>query len=395
MFATYSLMQFVFAPIWGRISDRIGRRPILLLSLSGSAVGFLIFGLAENVLASYGQAAGLATLFFARIWAGIFTAGGLAAAYAYIADITTAENRAKGMGLLGAAFGLGFVFGPITGAFLSQISLQTPPFVAAGLCAANFLVAIWMLPESLSENRRGKLPPRKAFSFKALAEALRREGIGPLLLVFFFMTFAFSNLEATFALFLAEKFKFGEKEATQQTGYVLFYLGILVCIVQGGLIGVFQRVFGERKLVWAGTFFTAVTLALLPAMPTIVALCALMTPMALAQGLSTPSLNSLLTQETDPSEHGGILGLSQGLSSLARVFGPAWGGVAFEELGYAAPYLTGAVFMMVAFFLSSRIRDPQAVSIEQPDWNAVKAEGAPALGAPPSTPSAEPQATSS
>ncbi len=335
--ASYSLMQFIFAPIWGRISDRVGRRPIILLSLMGSTISYLIFGLAQS----------LVVLFLSRILAGIGAAN-IPTAQAYIADTTTPENRAKGMGLIGAAFGLGFIFGPAVGGFLSHWGYSMPGFVAAGICFADFVLTYFLLPESLKE--AGASPAtHRTVSWSRMAEAFQRPVIGLLLILFFLATFALANMEATFALLSKVKYQYTEA----QTGYVFAYMGLLTATVQGGMIRSLVKKLGEHKLIVIGTLAFAVSLLLLPYCWNFWTLAADLALLSFGQGVNTPSITSLISQYASADEQGSVLGVTQSLSSLARVLGPIWGGTLFD-IGFQWPYLTAAGFMGAAFLLSLR-----------------------------------------
>jgi len=329
---SFSLMQFVFMPIWGRLSDRYGRRPILLLGLFGSFGSYLLFGLAGS----------LPMLFVSRAFAGIAGAT-VSTAQAFIADTTTAENRAKGMGLVGAAFGLGFIFGPAIGGFLSRWGHAAPPFFASALSLANFIAAWFLLPES----RPAHVPLTERGSgsrLAALRKALTRPTMPMLLLVYFMVVAAFSGFETTFALFSERRHGFTE----ETIGYLFAYIGLLLALVQGGLVGRVVRRIGERRLVPFAILLLSGGLALIPAAPSVVGLCGALAVLSLGMGFNTPSLVSLISQASDPEDQGGILGVSQSLASLARVVGPAWGGLLFDHVGPSATYISSAAIMAVA-----------------------------------------------
>ncbi|MBI3950233.1 MAG: MFS transporter [Acidobacteria bacterium] len=351
--ASYSLMQFIFAPIWGRVSDRVGRRPIILLSLMGSTVSYLIFGLAQTMW----------MLFLARMLAGIGAAN-IPTAQAYIADTTTPENRAKGMGMIGAAFGLGFIFGPAVGGFLSHWGYSVPGFVAAGICFADFALTYFLLPESLKEKGVSR-PARHAARWSMITEAFSRPFVGTLLILFFIATFALANMEATFALLSKVRYHYTEA----QTGYIFAYMGLLTTLVQGGMIRPLVRKLGEHKLIVIGTLVFAMSLLLLPYTPNFWTLAAALALLSFGQGVNTPSITSLISQYSSADEQGSILGVTQSLSSLARVVGPMWGGVMFD-IGFQWPYLTAAGFMFVAFLLSlknqAQARSMPALAINAP-----------------------------
>jgi len=338
--SSYSLMQFLFAPVWGRLSDRVGRRPILVLSLAGSALSYLLFGLAGS----------LAALFATRLLAGVCAAN-ISTAQAYIADVTTPETRAKGMGMIGAAFGLGFIFGPAVGGALSRYGYAVPAFFAAGLSLLALALALFRLPESLRQ--RVGLPggaARGGFDLGRLWAALVHPGMGLLLLIFFCSVFAFANLEATFALFVERAARFGY--TARETGYLFAYMGVLMSLMQGGLVGRLARRFGERRLVAAGTLMLAAGLGVVPLAPGLGGLMGALALLAFGAGMNTPSLSSLISRSAGADEQGGILGVSQSMASLARILGPAWGGFAFEQFGPASPYFTAAGLMGVTFLVS-------------------------------------------
>lgn len=351
LFASYSLAQFLFAPLWGRISDAVGRRPIILMSLLGSAVSFTVFGLAHTLF----------LLYLGRIMAGTFGAS-VTTAYAFIADVTTKEDRARGMGLVGAAFGMGFIFGPFIGGVLAGLwGYQGPAFFAAGLALANFTLAWFRLPESYPREKRQSGGPRRGIvrtlSLVRLWEALRHPEVGALLFLFFLVTFAMANMEATYALLTERLFGWGARE----NGYVFGFIGIVIVITQGALIRPLAARFGEHRLVVYGTALLVPSLGLLPFSPGLAALLLLSGLMAFGSGINSPSLSSLISQGVREDEQGGIMGASQGLGSLARVVGPLWGGFTFQQSGPAGPYLTAAFLMAVgwgmALFLFRRYGD--------------------------------------
>jgi DHA1 family tetracycline resistance protein-like MFS transporter len=323
----YSLMQFVFAPIWGRLSDRVGRRPVLLVSIAMTAVAFLL----------YGVAASFAVLLVSRLFAGAATAN-IAIAQAYVADVTTPEGRAKGMGMIGAAFGLGFVFGPAVGGLLAAHSLSTPGFVAAALSLVNLVGAYFLLPEPAQH----VAATRQRGRFEALFAELRKPGIRKLLVVFFVITLAFSAMEATYA-FLAQRH---------------YYIGVIVVLVQGGLIGPLTRRFGEKKLLVAGAVLQAVSLAALPFATGLPGLLLATAPLALGSGLTSPSLSSLLSKFSRAEDQGGTLGIGQSASALGRIFGPLSGSMSFSAW-HAAPYLGGAVIMGLGAAVAATVDVPR------------------------------------
>jgi MFS transporter, DHA1 family, tetracycline resistance protein len=334
--ASFSAMQFVFMPIWGRLSDRVGRRPILLLGLFGSFASYLVFGLAGS----------LPLLFVSRMFAGIAGAT-VSTAQAFIADTTTPENRAKGMGLLGAAFGLGFVFGPAIGGLMSRWGHAAPPLFAAALSLANFGVAWFLLPESRPPHVPATARVAKS-RLESLRSALTRPTLPALLLIYVTVVAAFSGFETTFALFSEKRFGFTE----ETIGYFFAYVGVILSIVQGGLVGRAAKRFGERRLVSAGLLMLAVGLALIAFSRTVTELLVANGILTVGMALNSPSLSSLISQRSDPEDQGGILGVSQGLASLGRIVGPAWGGFLFDRWGMASPYLSSAALILLACGIS-------------------------------------------
>ncbi len=349
--ASYAAAQLVGAPMLGRLSDRFGRRPLLLISIFGTFLGFLLFGAAEPLGASLAAWLNiplytmiLAILFFSRTLDG-FTGGNISVAQAYITDVTTEENRAKGLGLVGAAFGLGFVVGPAMGGFLSGFGLATPAYAAAGLSAINLImVALW-LPESLPEENRTSGDQKKnspGLSLRALTEALARPKVGPILSVFFFYGLAFAIFSTIFSLFA--QYKLGLD--ARQTGYVLAFAGVLIALVQGVGVGLIAKRFQERWIIFSTTLILGISLAAWAFTPNLGVLLLVIVPLALANGVLSTILRSSLTKSVASEEVGGILGISASLESATRVIAPSLGGVLLGSLGTWAPGIVGALIMV-------------------------------------------------
>jgi MFS transporter, DHA1 family, tetracycline resistance protein len=329
----FSLMQFLVAPLCGRWSDRIGRRPIILGGLLASAVAYVALALADS----------LALIFAARIVGGI-AGGNIPTAQAYIADITTHENRAKGMGLVGAAFGLGFIIGPALGGILTRFGPATPMWCAAALCFVNFIAAVFLLPES----RHGD-PERVSISrFDLLRRAQRHGGLMPLLLVFFLVSAAFSGFEATFALFTERRFDFNP----ERIGYVFAFIGVILSVVNGVLVGRVVPRMGERRLIPIAIGLIGIALLALPAAHSVLALFAVCGTLAIGMGFNNPSLTSAISRLSDPAEQGGMLGLAQSLAALGRIVGPAWGGFLFDRIGITSAFFSAAAVMSLALLLA-------------------------------------------
>ncbi|MDQ1639835.1 MAG: transporter, family, tetracycline resistance protein [Pyrinomonadaceae bacterium] len=312
LFASYSIMQLIFSPILGRLSDKHGRRPVLLISIIGTGIGFLILGFATT----------LWMLFVGRILDGI-TGGNISTAQAYIADITTKEERAKGMGLLGAAFGLGFIFGPAIGGILSQWGVAVPFLFAAGLCFANATLLYFTLPETVTADHPARTSAAGGRGLSQLIQSLRQPRLGFVLIVYFMFIVAFSIMTTTFSLYTMFRFGYDAKH----NGYLFAYVGVLAVIIQGGLIGRLVKRFGELPLVIVGALFFAASLFAIPFVgPNAGGLLALLIGggiFSAGNSLATPSLTSLASKTAGRGEQGGVLGVTQSVASLARAVGPA------------------------------------------------------------------------
>ncbi len=328
-----ALTQLLGAPVLGRLSDRFGRKPLLLLSLAGTVAGFLMLGLARS----------LAMLFASRVVDG-FLGGNISLAQAYISDVTEGKERTKGFGLIGAAFGLGFIFGPaIGGALAGGGNYALPALVAAGLSLLNLLGVLVWLPESLprAERERRAREPRAAFSLRVLWEALSLPCVGPLLQTQLFFSLAFTLFETVFALFARERLGLDART----TSFVLTYVGVLVVLVQGVGIRLLVRRFTDKQLVFGGSALLALSLLAWAFSPSLGVLLVVLTPLALASGVLRVAVNTALTRSVWPEEVGGTLGLSAALSSLTRVVAPTVGGFLLGQVGAPAPGVLGALLM--------------------------------------------------
>jgi DHA1 family tetracycline resistance protein-like MFS transporter len=358
--SSYAAAQLIGAPVLGRLSDRYGRKPMLMISLFGSFAGFVLLAvagpvgkLAAEFLPFRTGAITLGVIFFSRILDGI-TGGNISIAQAYISDITDAKNRAKGLGLIGAAFGLGFIFGPATGGALSRWGYGVPAAVAAGLSLFNLLMVAFRLPESLTPEKRALMirQPQGGFTLKALWRALNRPLVGPLLHTRFFFGLAFSIFQTVFALYVLARFQL----SSAQTGFILAYVGVLSVLVQGVMVGRLTRRFEESTLIYAAVVLMGVSLLGWAAAPSVPVLLAVLAPTAVAGGVLNTVINSALTKVVRPVEIGGTLGLSSALESLTRVIAPALGGALLQTWGPAAPGLFAAILCLpLALFLRRRI----------------------------------------
>ncbi len=343
--AAYSAMQFVFVPLWGRLSDRVGRRPTLLVSILASAIGMFALGTVTS----------LEGLFVARAFLGFATAN-IAVASAYIADVTKPEERARGMGTIGAAIGLGFVLGPVIGGLLEAHSPMRqvgalPAYGASALSALNFLLAVFFLPESLAAKHRdgGEIRPCALLvdRFKRMFAAT---GLRTAIVVHFVVVFSFSGMEQTFRLFTVDMFGL----RTDQTGYLLGIVGVVLIGVQGGLMKRLSGAFSEVMLVRTGLVLEAIGFVGVAMSPVLfggsVGLLALgLATVALGSGLVNPSLSAHVSRLGGAEGQGALLGTLQSAGALSRVFGPIASGAVYQSVGPRAPYGTAALGMVVAF----------------------------------------------
>jgi DHA1 family tetracycline resistance protein-like MFS transporter len=342
--ASYAAAQLIGAPVLGRLSDRYGRRPILLLSSLGTLIGFLILGFANS----------LWLLFAGRILDGL-TGGNISVAQAYITDVTDEKDRAKGLGLVGAAFGLGFIIGPLVGGALSTGGRYAlPSFVAAGITLVNVLAIYFWLPESLTEQARKRMTQhsRNTINPRDLLEALRRPVFGPLLQARFFYGLAWAIFTGTFGLFA----QYSLNLASNETGYVLGYVGLLAVLVQGVAIGRLTARFTERHLIFISVIVAAVGLLGWAFTPNVPILLVVLAPLALASGVLNTVINSAITKVVRLEEVGGALGLASALESLTRVISPIIGGYTLEKLGTWSPgVIAAAVLAWLAIYLWRRL----------------------------------------
>ena len=333
--ASFSALQFIFSPIWGRLSDRYGRRPILLASTAGASGSYVLFALSA-ILPNH--AAGLLLMLVARSFAGLF-GGNITVAQAYIADISTREQRSTRMGLIGMAFGLGFIFGPaIGGISLKHLGGAGPGAIAAALCAANFLLALFILTES-REPTSEHAPPRP--HLEQWKHTLAQPKIGLLVVVFFLATFCFSCFESTLPLVVSDNFHLDirtSETSASTVAYLFVFCGMIGAVVQGGAIGPLVKRFGEPRLISVSLVLTAISLAILPFIkgPADLSWGVLVRPeghawlamlgalalLAVGTSLTRPPIFGLLSNLTAAHEQGANIGVAQGAGSLARILGP-------------------------------------------------------------------------
>ena len=344
----YSGMQIIFTPILGKLSDRFGRRPVLMVSIVGTAVGFLLMGMATA----------LPLLFVARILAGI-TGGNISIPQAYIADVTAPEQRSRAMGMIGAAFGLGFTFGPLIGGMMSRISYSAPFFFAAGLALANALLVYFILPESLSREHRAA--PHEDASIAEVFRHGRGWMFGLVVATYFFLIAGFAIMTTLFALFTEKRFGYD----AHANGYLFGFIGILTVVVQGGLIGRLVKIFGEVTLARVGLLLTAASLALLPASHTLTLLMVACAGLSFGSGFASPPLSGLASQMIDRTWQGRALGVMQSAGSTGRLLGPLLGGwllmldlkKPLSEYG-RTPFLVATLLCLIGALLAFCLRRP-------------------------------------
>lgn len=337
LMATFSAMQFFFAPVLGRLSDRFGRRPVVLLSLLGTVASYLLFAFAHTI----------SGLFASRLLAGI-TGGNIAAVQAIIADVTPPEERARGMALVGMAFGLGFIFGPAIGGLAVRLGEAGPGLVAASLSALAFLWAFFRLPET----RPVDAAPHRAMLLPvaALLRSFRRPGIGAFLLLSALTTTAFANFEGTFSLFLSLTFRL----PPEKIAGAFVAVGVLGVLVQGGLIRPLVKNFGEVRVLVAGAILVLTGFLALLGARTLVTLVPAVGILGVGIGITNPALSGIISRRTSPSEQGEVLGAFQSMASLGRVFGPFWGASAFLRFGPVGPFGAGALLETAALIVCFR-----------------------------------------
>ncbi len=363
--AVYSLAQFVFVPVWGRVSDTVGRRPVLLWSIAGTSLGMAALG------AGLAWSGSIAWLFVARIFTGIATAN-LGTASAYIADVTKPEDRAKGMGLIGVAFGLGFIFGPALGGTLARIAVNghhgvVPCFVAAGLSVVNLGWAFFGVPESLPPARRSSVPRRTLVPLNphALRETFALPGVGLAIALNFLVIVSFTNLDQTFTFFCGDLFGIDERG----TGAILAFIGVVAALTQGGLVRPLSKRVSEVPLMRAGVALQAVAFAGFVAAGSLHAAALIYASgavLAVGNGLTQPTTSAFVSRRAPPERQGATLGLHQSFASLARAFGPAAGGWLYGNVGSTAPYAAASAGMVVAFALALGLRTGPAVAPTAP-----------------------------
>jgi DHA1 family tetracycline resistance protein-like MFS transporter len=361
--ASFSAMQFVFSPIWGRLSDRYGRRPVLLISTAGAAMSYVLFAMASRV---EGHLAGIWMLIISRMFAGAF-GGNITVAQAYIADITPPEDRSKKMGLIGMAFGLGFIFGPfIGGKSLQMLGSSGPGWVAAVLCALNFVLAFFVLTES---RHPGTAPVAARPHLAQWAHTLSQPKVGLLVITFFLTTFCFSCFESTLPLLVGDNFHLdfrGDERSASTIAYLFVFCGLIGALVQGGAIGRLVKAMGEPRLIALSLILTALSMAWLPFIKGPAAfswsglfqatgsgwllLLIALGILSVGSSLTRPPLFGMVSNLTSTEEQGATIGVAQGAGSLARIAGPIFA-TTLLHLRPALPYVLCALILVIATWL--------------------------------------------
>ena len=339
--ATYSFFQLIASPILGRLSDRYGRKKLLIISQLGSAVGYLILGLAGN----------LPLLFLSRIIDGA-TGGNISIAQAYIADVTTKENRARGMGMIGAAFGLGFIFGPAIGGFLSRFSYSAPAYFATAISLLTVLTTIFFLKETINE-KQAKVSPKTKLNFEEFRKVLSIYPIGILIITFFVVNLASSVQQGNFALWTQKTFNYGPT----QNGWLFAYIGIIAVLVQLKVLPFLTKKFNEKNILYISLVFLFLGLILIPLMPTPLFLYVSLFFLPFGMGLSNPTIQALASENVPKEEYGGTLGFLQSAGSLGRIIGPIIGGIIFQSLGKDnAFYFAGFIVLIILIYSKMRLK---------------------------------------
>jgi DHA1 family tetracycline resistance protein-like MFS transporter len=339
LFAVFSLCQLVAAPALGDLSDRYGRRPILLFSLLGTVVSFVMLALAHSI----------AMLFLARIVDGL-SGGNISTARAYVADVTEPKDRARAYGLIGAAFGLGFIMGPALSGVLAQVSITAPIWAAAALTLVAAAMAWFWLPETVHRANAGAGNP-----LSYLPGLLQRPAIRRVLTVDFIYWFAFSIFQTTFALFAARRFDFN----ASRTGYFMAGFGVLGAVIQGGFIRPIVKRTGDKPMFVAGVLFSIAGLIAAAMSHSVMLFAISLVPLAFGMGFGHPTVSSLVSRAGRGDEQGRVQGAASAVESLGRTFGPVWGNASLQRYGEATPFVSGAAFLVLAlvFVLGHRVTD--------------------------------------
>lgn len=327
----YSAMQFFFAPLWGRLSDRIGRRPVMLITIAGTAAALVLLGLGHSLL----------WLFVARLLGGIFGAN-ISVATAYITDITDESNRTRAMGLLGASFGVGFILGPAIGGALAPYGYSVPMLFAGSLAALNWIYASFVLVEPERRQERDAPASRLALPSERLVRWL--------CVIYFLFSFGVNQLESVFAFFMIDRFAYDAREVA----YILVFMAVIMAGIQGGAIRPLAKRFGERRLLVVGALLLCASIATVPFSPTVSILLVPLAFASIGRGIGHPAMLSLVSSAADPERRGIVLGAFQSSASLARVLSPLAAGALYDATT-AGPFLLASALMLTVFVLALRL----------------------------------------
>lgn len=346
LMSIYSLMQFVMSPFWGQISDRKGRRPVILISLLGACLSHFGFAMSTSYTG----------LFLCRLFAGIF-GGNIPVAMAYIADVTPEKDRSKGMGLIGAAFGLGFILGPAMGGMFAHVGEKlgsAPPFggsfpavIASLICLANFVSAYFFLPES-RDFSNVETTLKKPSRFRRIADCLSRPTLGRLLILYFLNTFALAQVEAAMFLFVQDRFHWSYMNAS----FGFAYIGIMMAFTQGFLIRKLIPKIGEGRMVVLGLTVMGFGLLGLSFSEEMTLLALSVTGLAVGYGITTPAVSGSISLSSGAEEQGNNLGVAQSLASLSRILGPVIGGTLYESISIVMPFRFSSAVAFLSVILA-------------------------------------------
>lgn len=349
LMATYAIMQFIFSPIWGGVSDRIGRKPVLMIGVLGNAIAQILFGFSTELWMLIG----------ARVLAGILSSATLPTAMAYIGDSTSEKDRGGGMGIIGAAMGVGMVLGPGIAGWLATYSLSAPFFLAAGLSLLALVFILLVLPESLpAEKRAQTIGGINGPQLKELWKALFTP-IGFLLVLAFLVSFGLTNFESVFGLYANASYGYGP----QQVGGLLTFIGLVSAIVQGGLTGPFTRRWGEVRVIKISLLGSAVGFALMVLADSFVGVLLTTGFFVTSNAMLRPSVSSLISRRATLGQ-GVAMGLNNAFMSLGRSVGPLWAGFIYD-INLSYPYWSGSIIMLVSFVISIfKLREEETIPIE-------------------------------
>lgn len=330
LMAVYSFMQLLFAPVWGRVSDKIGRKPVMMIGILGLALSFFLMALSSH----------LWMLFAARMIGGVLSAANMPTAMAYVADITSSEDRGKGMGIIGAATGLGFIFGPAIGGIFSELSLTIPFYLAGASSLITFFLVLMILKESLPVEQRNN---RQMTEKQSINRQIFKGSASILFFLQLIISLSLSGLEATYAYFIAEKAGLD----TVELGYIFMIMGLAQALIQGGLVGRMTKRLGEGFVIRLGIIISAIGFGLILLTSNFSNAALYLTIFGIGNGLIRPGISSLLTK-TSEFGHGSATGLLSSFDSLGRIIGPPLGGWLFS-ITIGLPYLSGILLSLIAF----------------------------------------------